>query len=507
MVDWSKLPDLGAVALLASAFAGISRQNDSPVSGLWLTGWVMIALHFASFIFIGFPGPIGLASMFIGLMSLAWAGLLFMHAAVPYRDTGSGRTMLFGLLAVNTLYIALTIFLPEMAWPLIFLPNKTWPLIPAAILFAAVPLAVAVFSVNHRLSIGFRSRTRSSLLEKVLWIEFRSTASSKEGEKPRFLHPLRLTLLTLNIALASFLLTFQTHPGNGSSLAINALLFTIYFGCCLHFLYALRGLTTGALITTSGFFAWSAVFVVAPAISAIWPSVHLESEVWNLPKYIVAVGMILLLLEQQIEHNKHLALHDDLTGLPNRRLFQDRLSGALERARRSGSKTALLLIDLDHFKQVNDAVGHHVGDQVLKRASHIFQGRVRRSDTVARTGGDEFSILLEGPTSREDAERVADSLIDLLKQPLDVENHLLRVGASVGIAVFPEDAVTAENLRIAADLHMYAQKHQSRSRTTDNPMGANPTGTPFPRPIQVPDREQAAQQARRSTEGRLAEAD
>jgi diguanylate cyclase len=470
MVDWSKLPDLGAVALLASAFAAVSRQSKNPVSGLWLTGWMMIALHFASFIFVGLPGPIGLACMLIGLTSLAWAGLLFMYAAVPYRNARSARMMLALMLAVNALYIAL----------IVFLPNTTLPLIPAAILFAAVPLAVTVFSLNHRFRIGFRSRKRTSLLEKVLWIELRATAPSLDGRKPQFLHPLRLTILTLNIALTSFLLTFQSRPGNGSSLAINALLFTIYFGCCLHFLYAFRGLTMGALITTSGFLAWSAVFVVAPAISSFWPSVHLEGELWNLPKYVVAVGMILVLLEQQIEHNKHLALHDELTGLPNRRLFQDRLAGALERARRSGSKTALLLIDLDHFKQVNDAVGHHVGDLVLQRASHIFQGRVRRSDTVARTGGDEFSVLLEGPTSREDAEHVADSLIDLLNQPLDVEKHVLRVGASVGIAVFPDDADTADNLRIAADLHMYARKHQSRNRTTENV-----SGTPFAHSIQV----------------------
>ncbi|HLI02996.1 MAG TPA: GGDEF domain-containing protein, partial [Terracidiphilus sp.] len=354
-MDWGKLPDLGAVALLAIAFAAVSRQNRNPVSGLWLTGWILIALHFAAFIFTGVPGPIGLVSIFIGLGALAAAGLLFMFAAVPYQNTSSARAMLAVLVAINVLYIAL----------IVFVSGRTWPLIPAALLFAAAPLATAVLSLNHRFSIGFRSRQRSSLLEKVFWIEIRTSAPASQGEKPRFLHPMRLTILILNTALASFLLAFQTRAGNGSSLAINALLFTIYFGCCLHFLYAYRRLSTGALITTSGFLAWALVFVVSPAIASFWPSVHLEREVWNLPKYVVAVGMILLLLEQQIEHNKHLALHDDLTGLPNRRLFHDRLTGAIERARRTGSKTALLLIDLDHFKQVNDAVGHHVGDLVL----------------------------------------------------------------------------------------------------------------------------------------------
>jgi diguanylate cyclase (GGDEF)-like protein len=116
------------------------------------------------------------------------------------------------------------------------------------------------------------------------------------------------------------------------------------------------------------------------------------------------------------------------------------------------------LVDLDHFKQVNDTVGHHIGDELLKRVSDAFVGRVRRSDTVARTGGDEFSIILEEPTSREDAERVGHSLAQLLDNPFELQGHIVRVGATVGIAVFPQDASDAESLCIAADLRMYAGK-------------------------------------------------
>jgi diguanylate cyclase (GGDEF)-like protein len=169
--------------------------------------------------------------------------------------------------------------------------------------------------------------------------------------------------------------------------------------------------------------------------------------------------MILLLLEDQIEHNRHLALHDYLTGLPNRRLFEDRLTGALERARRANASAALLLIDLDHFKQVNDTLGHHVGDLLLQRVGQMFSDRVRRSDTVARTGGDEFSVILEEPTSREDARRVGQSLMQLLHDPLDLNGKAVSVGASFGVAVFPEDAADAESLCIAADKRMYVEKN------------------------------------------------
>ena len=239
------------------------------------------------------------------------------------------------------------------------------------------------------------------------------------------------------------------------------MLFTVYFGCCLHFLHTYRAKRTGAYVTIAGFLSWAGVFVLAPAMGALLPGEHLESGVWNLPKYVVAVGMILLLLEEQIEHNKYLALHDELTGLPNRRLFQDRLSSALERARRNGTQTALLLIDLDQFKQVNDTLGHHVGDLLLKRVGVVFNDRVRRSDTVARTGGDEFSVILDDPISREDAERVGNSLIELLNEPFELGDQMLHVGASVGIAVYPEDAADCEGLCIAADLRMYDYKHST----------------------------------------------
>jgi diguanylate cyclase (GGDEF)-like protein len=173
--------------------------------------------------------------------------------------------------------------------------------------------------------------------------------------------------------------------------------------------------------------------------------------------------MILLLLENQIEHNKYLALHDELTGLPNRRLFQDRLASALERARRTGAQTALLVVDLNQFKQVNDTLGHHAGDMLLQHVASVFAGRIRRSDTVARTGGDEFSLILEEPATRADADRVGNSLLQLLKEPLQIENHSVRIGASVGIAVFPEDALEMEPLCIAADLRMYDNKHRGAS--------------------------------------------
>jgi len=181
----------------------------------------------------------------------------------------------------------------------------------------------------------------------------------------------------------------------------------------------------------------------------------------------VAIGMMVLLLEDQIEHNKHLALHDALTGLPNRRLFEDRMASALERSRRTGTKMALLVIDLNDFKQINDTMGHHVGDIVLQRVASTFAERVRRSDTVSRTGGDEFSLILEEPTNREEAVHVGKSLQQLLDDPLEIEDRKVNVRASVGIAIFPEDGSDAESLFVAADQQMYRAKRRSQASKQD----------------------------------------
>jgi diguanylate cyclase (GGDEF)-like protein len=287
-------------------------------------------------------------------------------------------------------------------------------------------------------------------------------------------------VVAVQSALSVFLLTFQHRPGNGAELAVDAVLFTVYFSCGIHFWHLYRRATAGAFITIAGFFAWAFVFVVAPLQEAYFPNAHIESGVWNLPKYVVAVGMILLLLEEQIAHNRHLALHDALTGLPNRRLFQDRLASAMERARRTGVQAALLIVDLDHFKQVNDTLGHHAGDVLLQKVAALFGTRVRRSDTVARTGGDEFAIILEAPTSREEATLVGQTLLDLLNEPMPLKDHVVRVGASLGVAVFPDDAEEMETLCITADLRMYDHKRIRESVANQDPSHSPITSPPQP---------------------------
>lgn len=155
---------------------------------------------------------------------------------------------------------------------------------------------------------------------------------------------------------------------------------------------------------------------------------------------------------------EHQALHDELTDLANRTLFQDRLDQAIKKAQRDGRSFAIILMDLDRFKEVNDTLGHDVGDLLLKEVGQRLKKTVRDSDTVARLGGDEYVIILESPTMQY-VERVAGKIIKALDRPFALDGVVLDISASLGIARFPEHGNDAITMTRHADVAMYAAKH------------------------------------------------
>ncbi len=159
------------------------------------------------------------------------------------------------------------------------------------------------------------------------------------------------------------------------------------------------------------------------------------------------------------------ATHDELTGLPNRYLFNDRLKHALKRAERQNRSLAVFLIDLDHFKELNDTLGHIKGDQVLQEVARRLLGALRQSDTIGRMGGDEFCVILEDVSQPEDAANVAEKLLEVIAQPYKVDDRQWNLSASVGISLYPQDGQDAETLMICADIAMYrAKKRRNRYR-------------------------------------------
>jgi diguanylate cyclase (GGDEF)-like protein len=164
--------------------------------------------------------------------------------------------------------------------------------------------------------------------------------------------------------------------------------------------------------------------------------------------------------EQRIRHMAH---HDELTGLPNRALLQDRMTQALGQARRTGRPLALLFLDLDGFKYINDSLGHEVGDRLLRAVAGRLQALVRQGDTVARLGGDEFVVMLVDLPQAEDAALIAHEIVQALARPLRLDERLLHVTASIGLATFPADGDSADLLLKQADAAMYRAKAEGRN--------------------------------------------
>lgn len=164
--------------------------------------------------------------------------------------------------------------------------------------------------------------------------------------------------------------------------------------------------------------------------------------------------------KNQVSSLRHQAMHDSLTGLPNRTLLFDALERSIEVARADKSSLALMLMDLDRFKEVNDTFGHHFGDALLRQVAFRLHNQLRGDDVVARLGGDEFAVVLSRTADAQSAAFTARRILNALEQPFVIESQVLEVGASIGIALYPEHGTDARTLLRNADVAMYAAKQQ-----------------------------------------------
>ncbi|MBF0256797.1 MAG: diguanylate cyclase, partial [Gammaproteobacteria bacterium] len=176
------------------------------------------------------------------------------------------------------------------------------------------------------------------------------------------------------------------------------------------------------------------------------------------------VGIFVDISQQKATEEKlaQLAFYDPLTQLPNRALFRDRLGYQLDVGQREQARLGLMFIDLDRFKQVNDSLGHDAGDELLIEVAQRIQSCLRKSDTVARLGGDEFTLIVPGLQSDADAGQLAAKIIEQLQLPFAIRSHEACIGASIGIAIHPEDGTDSETLIKHADQAMYQAKQRGR---------------------------------------------
>jgi diguanylate cyclase (GGDEF)-like protein len=257
----------------------------------------------------------------------------------------------------------------------------------------------------------------------------------------------------------------------GSEIGIPALLAVLVAGAVLFLLQ--HSLTCGA-VALSGGGRWLQTLRGDLALNASTAGVLMTLSPLlavvahrTLPLIPLLLGTVLALYRSVSTtlQKEHEALHDLLTDLPNRRLFRDHVEAALLESRRTGVPVALLVIDLDRFKEINDTLGHHIGDRVLQQVGPRLRHSVREIDMLARLGGDEFAVLLRGVTTAEEAGRIAGRIVGALERPIVVEGFPLDIDASVGVALYPEHGEGFDVLMQRADVAMYAAKRDQLGAT------------------------------------------
>jgi diguanylate cyclase (GGDEF)-like protein len=253
--------------------------------------------------------------------------------------------------------------------------------------------------------------------------------------------------------------------------------------------FVLAGMSAGAVTTLSAIFGLSLAFLLLNLLPLTGRFLAAGDEISLVMAIMTALFTLMLTMSSrrlnrtiveslEIRHQhqqaedtiQHQALHDALTGLPNRRLLIERLEQEIPRSVRHGHMGAVLFLDLDHFKTINDSLGHRVGDKLLQSVAARLLDRTRREDTVARLGGDEFVLLLtevadEAGIAASNTQKITDAILDLFHRPFSVEGHELHLSASVGVTLFPMDPSTPEELLQQADVAMYSAKESGRENS------------------------------------------
>jgi diguanylate cyclase (GGDEF)-like protein len=411
-VNFAVLPDFAAIGGLIAVFWTLLRRTGQSRLNFWLVGWVVLLVHIVALFVAQNTSGSAHGAYAVAVAMLVITANAFMWASNDRLDFGWRNLSIVVLSAV-----------PDVC----FLTCDTYQ--TQAVWAYAVPTVMGMGS--------------------TLWM-MRAWQGATDQPSLRWRTSLGLV----------------AYAVQGALVAIHQPDEAVTWMLCWHYLAvaafyratAARPSAASVRFTMISFIAWAFVFPVGDLMGVIWPHVHVDDEVWNLPKFLVATGMTFTLLEEQLSKAEYASLHDELTGLPNRRMLARRLREVMERARAAGTLVALVVIDLDGFKEINDTLGHAAGDEVLRWAARQFRARLRQEDVLARLGGDEFAVILTDVPDREAAQRTAQDLRDALEAGMVILGRQLAMTASVGFSMYPNESDDADRLYAIADRAMYDRK-------------------------------------------------
>lgn len=411
-MNFSTLPNLVALAVLVGVFRAISRKATTKGLHLWLAGWALVLLHFiAQFLDTG-EGIWERVTATISLNSLLLAAIVFLISVLP--STGG---------KLRQVLLVLCTAIPAVAY--------------------ATGVACDITSRNYYYSV---IGSGVLLMLVVVWSQY----DAKIGRKLAVASGWLLTAIVASLVV-----------GRNPEVGFIGILAAVNFAVAFLYWKRYKRYSAGVMTAVGGFVLWGAVFPTAVLLQAFFPSQQIGSGAWNIPEYLVAVGMILTLLEEQIQTSNYFAFHDELTGLPNRRLLHDRLERALAYAHRNKTKLVVLTLDLNRFKEINDTYGHRAGDLVLREVVARLARCIRADDTMARSGGDEFTIVGR-VAGIEGAEALRSTLQLALSSPINIEGTDVQTGLSIGLALYPDDGSDLDRLCATADQAMYTVKRAAQ---------------------------------------------
>jgi diguanylate cyclase (GGDEF)-like protein len=411
-MNYAFLPDLSALAILIVILLLMRRRHPHEQADIWILGLLVTLVESFAHIFYAKNGMPNEILHVIVLDCYLIAGAVFTWDS--RRHPLSARVRFFylalnslPLLAVNTLY-----------GMHVYRPTPYYPAIAAGLLIAGAS------------SLYFR----------------------------------RTLLVTVAHISGWLAIAFLIQNGQYRQ-AVYWSLCGVYAIAALKYKQRLPRRSTGRLAILLGFFTWSLCFFAHPFIVHYRAFADIASHVWNMQKALISIGMILVMLEEQVSSNEWLALHDHLTGLPNRRSFENQLNIALTHCRRANDRLALFILDLNGFKKINDSLGHQTGDQILRAVAKNLLEELPTCNTLARLGGDEFTLI--APNVKEDhaMAQLLSAIQTAVETPILIDGQYFTVTASLGIAVYPDDADDATKLLCVADQRMYMLKQKPAVRT------------------------------------------